>query len=275
MRKIGVIILVFLLLFAIFFGGEGIVDTSKRLLSPTLEEPFGTDTLGRSLLERAAGGIAVSLIAASIATVFSLVLGLLLSYLYTLPRFPKEIFLSVSDSMKSIPSIVLALFLASISGPGLMKLSIAISISHISDVSRTAYSRTSVLLKEGYIEAERSIGAGSFRIFFRHLLPHIIPYLAFQGVSIFLSAVIAESTLSYLGCGVQVPTPSLGAILSEARPVMLSSPWMIIFPAFFLLLLGVSLSLIALSLSEADSSPEGSHKRKLVRISKVSPDRKS
>ncbi len=275
MCKCGLVILLFLVIFAILFGGEGRVDTAARLLPPSGDELFGTDTLGRSLLERTAGGVGISLAAATAATVFSVVLGIMLSYLYTLPHFPKEVVLAVSDSMKSVPSIILALFLASVSGPGLMKLALAISVSHISDVSRTAYSRTSVLMKEGYIEAERSMGAGSLRIFFFHLLPHVIPYLAFQGVSVFLSAVIAESTLSYLGCGVQVPMPSLGSILSEARPVMLTAPWMIVFPASFLLLLGLSLSMIAISLSEPDSSSERSHKRKLVRISKITSDRKS
>ena len=151
MRKCGLVILLFLVIFAILFGGEGSVDTASRLLPPSGDELFGTDTLGRSLLERTAGGVGISLAAATAATVFSVVLGIVLSYLYTMPHFPKEVVLAVSDSMKSVPSIILALFLASVSGPGLMKLALAISVSHISDVSRTAYSRTSVLMKEGYI----------------------------------------------------------------------------------------------------------------------------
>ena len=273
-RITGIMMLVFLLLFSLVFGGEGIVDTASRLLPPSASDPFGTDTLGRSLLERTAGGIAVSAAAASIATAMSLVFGLLMSYLYTLPHFPREIVLSAADSMKAVPSIVLALFLASVSGPGLLKLSAAISLSHMSDISRTAYSRTAALMKEEFIESERCIGARSLRIW-RMMLPHMMPYLAFQGVSIFLSAVIAESTLSYLGCGVPVPLPSLGSILAEARPVMLTAPWMVVFPALALLLLGIALELLALSFSEFDTSSEGSHERELVGVSEISSDGKA
>lgn len=255
-RRVGIIILLVIIIFSMLFSGAGTIDTGRRLLSPSFSEPFGTDTLGRSLLERTAGGIVVSLIAASLTTALSLTAGLLLSYLYTLPRFPGELMLSITDSMKAVPSIVFALFLASLTGPGLIKLSVALAVSHVADVSKTAYSKISVLQKEGFIEAERSIGAGSIRIFFRHLLPHMTSYIAFQGVSIFLSAVIAESTLSFLGCGVPAPTPSLGSILSEGRSVMLSAPWMVAFPAIALLLLGTSLELIALSFSESDASSQ-------------------
>lgn len=275
MRRIGVLILLSLVIFAIVFGGEGIVDTSKRLEPPSAEEPFGTDTLGRSLLTRTAGGLASSLVIASAVTVISTALGIILSYLYTLPRFPKEILLSVADTMKAVPSIVLALFLASLSGPGIMKLIAAISISHISDISRTTYSKTAMLMNEEFVEAERCIGARNSRVFFRIMLPHIMPYLAFQGVSIFLSAIIAESTISYLGCGIAAPQPSLGSILSEARPVMLSSPHTVLFPAAVLLLLGIALELIAISFSESDTASERSHQGELVGIAEVSSDRKT
>ncbi len=275
MRRIGLLILLFLLFFALFFGGSGDIDTASRLLPPSGGEPFGTDTLGRSLLERTAGGLGVSLYVASLTAFISVLAGVVLSFLYTLPSFPKEILLSISDSLKAVPSIVLALFFASVAGPGIIRLAVAISLSHIADVSRTSYFCTSALLNEGFVEAERSIGARRSRIFFRIILPHVLPYLAFQGVSVFLSAVIAESTLSYLGCGVEVPLPSLGAILSEARPVMLSAPWMVFFPAMILLLLGIALELIAFSFSDSYSSFKGSHKRKLVRITKISSYRKA
>ena len=275
MRRAGIMILLLLVVFAFVFGGTGSIDTMQRLLPPSFAEPFGTDTLGRSLLERVAGGLGISLAVASVTSLFSIILGIVLSFLYTLPRFPKEILLSVSDSMKAVPSIVLALFLASISGPGFIKLSIAISLSHIADVSRTSYSRTSFLMNEGFVDAEKCIGAKNSRIFFRVILPHVMPYLTFQGVSIFLSAVITESTLSYLGCGIAAPLPSLGSILAESRPVILSSPWMVLFPALFLLLLGISLELIALSFSEPDTAFERSHKSKFVSVSEVSSDRQS
>lgn len=259
MRKLGIIILILMLIFSISFGGTGTINTSRRLEPPSFEAPFGRDSLGRSIFERTAGGIGMSIYIAAVSTLLSVGLGIVFSYLYTLQHFPKEVFLSISDSMKAVPSIILALFIASISGPGIFKLSIVISLSHIADVSRTAYSRSMILSQDEFIEAERSIGAKNNRIFFCVMLPHIMPYLSFQGASIFLSAVIAESTLSFLGCGIPAPIPSIGSILSEARPVMLQAPWTILFPSFALLLLGVSIELIAMSFSEPDSSSKGSH----------------
>ena len=254
MKQAGFAIIALLIAFAILFGGGGNVDTSHRLEAPSSEAFFGTDTLGRDLFARVAGGVGMSVAVAAVSVAFSFTAGVVLSYLYTLQHFPREILLSVSDSLKAVPSIVLALFLASLSGPGVMKLAIAISLGHIADISRTAYSRTASIMGEAFIESERAIGARHSRIFFSAVLPHVIPYLALQCVSVFLSSVIAESTLSYLGCGLPVSLPSLGSILAEARPVLLSAPWMIIFPGCALLLIGTALELIALSFSESHTS---------------------
>ena len=267
MRKAGIVIVASLLLFSLIFGGEGTIDTAARLIPPSLSEPFGTDMLGRSLLERTA--------AAALVTLFSVLAALVMSYLCTLPRFPHQAVLAAADSLKAVPSIVLALFLSSLSGPGFMKMVIAISLSHISDITRTAYSRTASIMSEEYITASRTVGAGSIRIFIFHILPGILRYIIMQAVSVFLSAVIAESTLSFLGCGIPAPLPSLGSILSEARPAMLSAPWLIAIPASVLLLLGTGLSLIAFSFSESDPSSEGAHKRKLVGVSEIPSDGKT
>lgn len=273
-RKAGVILFLLLILFSLVFGSDGTVDTENRLIPPSSEEPFGTDTLGRSLLGRTAAGVGISIISALSVTFISASAGIVLSFLYILPRFPKAIVLSLSDTLKSVPSVILALFFASLSGPGFLKMILAISISHISDIARTSYSKTSQLLAEDFIEAERAIGSSSFRIFQR-MLPHLVPYISLQSVTVFLSALMAESTLSFLGCGIPVTIPSLGSVLAEARPVMLSAPWMIVFPAAALVLLGFAIELIALSFSESDSATERPHQRKLVSIAKVSSDRKT
>ena len=275
MRKAGIVIVAGLLLFSLIFGGEGTIDTAARLIPPSLSEPFGTDMLGRSLLERTAGGVGISMAAAALVTLFSVLAALVMSYLCTLPRFPRQAVLAAADSLKAVPSIVLALFLSSLSGPGFMKMVIAISLSHISDITRTAYSRTASIMSEEYITASRTVGAGSIRIFIFHILPGILRYIIMQAVSVFLSAVIAESTLSFLGCGIPAPLPSLGSILSEARLAMLSAPWLIAIPASVLLLLGTGLSLIAFSFSESDPSSEGAHKRKLVGVSEIPSDGKA
>lgn len=255
MRRIGCALLLILIIFSLAFGGTGDVDAFRRLLPPSLEFPFGTDTMGRSLIERTAGGVMVSIAVAASVTALSLLAGIAAAFCFSFPRL-SPVILAVSDCLKAVPSIILALFLSSISGPGIPKLIAAIALSHAADLARTLYPKVRMLQAEPFIEAERGIGAGRMRIFVFHIMPHLKPYLSLQSVSVFLSSVLEESTLSFLGCGVPVPVPSLGSVLSEVRPVMLSAPWAVFFPAAALLLLSVSLCLIALSLSEPDAASE-------------------
>ena len=156
MRRAGIIILIAVLLFSLAFGGEGDVDASMRLLGPSSSHPFGTDALGRDLLERTAGGAFVSISIGAISLLISAAVGTVLAYAYSLPRFPRSTLLALADTFKAVPPMVLALFFAAFAGPGIAKMAIAVSIAHISDISRTAHSRTAALLNEEFIEAERS-----------------------------------------------------------------------------------------------------------------------
>ena len=121
---------------------------------------------------------------------------------------------------------------------------ISLSLSHISDISRTSYAESRRISKEGYVEAARAMNGSTRWIFLHHVLPNMKGYLYEQGISVFLSSIIAESSLSFLGCGVPQPLPSLGSILSDARPVMTEAWWMILFPALIILLLAASLQLL-------------------------------
>ena len=87
-----------------------------------------------------------------------------------------------------------------------------------------------------------------------HILPAVMPYIAKQAVSIFSASILSEASLSFLGCGVPVTIPTLGSMLSEARPVMGQAPWLVAFPALFLFLIGLSLDLLASGRSELDPS---------------------
>lgn len=255
-RVAGLAMMILLLVFSVSFGGLGEVDTSLRLTPPSGTMPFGTDTLGRSLLERVAAGTGTSLFIGGIVAIASFALGILLALCCFIPGFPRRVAFIFADAVKAVPSIVLALFSASLSGPGILSLAVSLSLAHIADIFRTSYSHASAIMKEPYIDAARCAGVGRVRIFITHVLPPLLPYAAMQSVSSFLSAVIGEATLSFLGCGVPIPIPSLGSILSEARSVILSSPWMMFFPASFLLLLGIALNLIAFSLSDPDPASE-------------------
>lgn len=244
MKKAALIILFTIFVFSLAFGGVGFTDLQIRLMPPSSEHPFGTDMLGRDILSRCALGTLISILIASSVTAISLAFGILLSFLYLHPSFHEGIILSVSDSLKSIPSIVLALFISAIAGPGIAVLVISLSLSHISDISRTSYAESRRISKEGYVEAARAMNGSTRWIFLHHVLPNMKGYLYEQGISVFLSSIIAESSLSFLGCGVPQPLPSLGSILSDARPVMTEAWWMILFPALIILLLAASLQIL-------------------------------
>ena len=254
MKKAALIILFTIFVFSLAFGGAGFTDLPIRLMPPSSEHPFGTDMLGRDILSRCALGTLISILIASSVTAISLAFGILLSFLYLHPSFHEGIILSVSDSLKSIPSIVLALFISAIAGPGISVLVVSLSLSHISDISRTSYAESRRISKEGYVEAARAMNGSTRWIFLHHVLPNMKGYLYEQGISVFLSSIIAESSLSFLGCGVPPMVPSLGSVLAEARSVMLSAPWMIAAPAIVLIYTGIALELISSGLSDPDTA---------------------
>ena len=251
MRRVGFSIIISLLLVSVLVCVIGLPAGGDRLLPPSAEHLFGTDMLGRDVAFRTAVGTLVSAVIAASVVILSLLSGIILAYCYMHPLFPKGLLLGIADGLKSIPSIVLALFLSAITGPGIPVVVFSLSLSHISDISRTAYSEYLRIAEEGYTEAAIQMKAKRSWIFLHHMLPNMKQYLYEQGVSIFMTAIIAESSLSFLGCGVPQPVPSLGSILSEARPVMMEAWWMILFPSVVLFLMAISLQML---ISETDSS---------------------
>lgn len=252
MRKLSAGLALFLSLFllAFLFAAPEPVNTSERLLSPSSVHPFGTDCYGRDLLAVTSSGLCTSFLVASAVTLLSLSLALVLSFALSSRHMPKAPVMFLSDVLKSVPPLVLALFLGSLSGPGLLKLVIALSVSNIPNLARTASSKAPVLREEAYSKAAGQEGMGEAGIFIRHILPQLWPYLMLQSVSVFSSAVLAEASLSFLGAGVPLTLPSLGRLLADSRAFMLSSWWTGLFPSLALFLTGLSLELIGKGMEE-------------------------
>ena len=253
MKKIivGVSLFALLLVFSLCFSSfSNDIDLAKRLESPTLSAPFGYDTLGRNLLERVAAGVLVSLGIAIVVSVISILFGVLLAYFMSKNGIISSVFSVLANTLKVVPSIILAIFLVASFGSGSVNLIIALSVSMVSNVARTIYSKIMVIEKEQYIKVAAGFGIGRTRIFITHILLELFPYLREQALSIMLSSIVSEASLSYLGCGVAVTTPSLGSILAEARPFFLAYPYLVIFPAIILFMLGLSLSLISSGIRE-------------------------
>lgn len=246
----GLVLLLAMLMLAVLCSSPEAVNTAERLLPPSLSHPFGTDGYGRDLLRMTASGLLTSFLTALAVSALSLFTGTLLSFCFSSRHLPGAPFLFLSDTLKAVPAVVLALFLSSLSGPGMIKLILALSLANIPNLARTAYSRAPVLREEAFSKAAEAEGMGEGRIFLSHILPHIWPYMALQCVSVFSSAVLAEASLSFLGCGVPLTVPSLGRLLSESRGFFLTSWWTAFFPSAALFLTGLSLELTAKGMRE-------------------------
>lgn len=248
---LGAAILLFILIFSLAFSFFPIdVDLSKSFLGPNPSAPFGYDSLGRNLFLEVARGVVISFSIALLVSLISIVLGLLAAYLMSINRVAFSILNVVCNSFKVMPVIVLALFLASVKGPSVPKLIIALSLAMVSNVARTMLPRLEVARKESYMDIARGFGIPEPRIFIFHGIPALLAYIREELLSIMVSSILLESSLSYLGCGVGVSTPTIGSLLSDSRPYFFSYPHLIVFPALVLFLLSLSLSLISSGLRD-------------------------
>lgn len=256
MRKLkaGTILLIFIVLVSLLVAEfDAPINSYQALSGPSFSHPFGFDSLGRDLCGRMGAGIVISLTISAATAILSIAIGLLISYFMS-DRNLSFFMFSLSDSMKLLPTVPLALFLSSLSGPGAGKLIFSMVITMSPAVARTAYSKIAILKKERFTLSSYGLGQSKVKVFFTHILPHLHPYLREQGLSLFLSAVLMEASLSYLGAGLNPGTPSLGAIISEAKDYMLSNPLFLAFPSIALIAISVALALIIKAFSELDSS---------------------
>jgi len=156
-----------------------------------------------------------------------------------------------TDILMSIPKVVLAIAIASTLGPGLVNAMIAVAISSIPNFARVARASTLTVRDQEYIEAARAIGAGNFRIIFRHILPNILaPIIVQATLGVGISIILAAS-LSFLGLGVEPPTPEWGAMLSAARTFIRDEWYMVLFPGLAIMLTVLALNLLGDGLRDA------------------------
>ena len=243
-RKIGSAVLLVLLVLAIAFSGETFTDLSNRLLSPSAAHPFGTDGFGRDLLARVSSGFLVSIFLSSAVTLSATLGGILLSLLMVRSSLLGTMSRGFSDMLKSLPSIMLALFFVSLFGQNVFILYLALTLAQIPNIARTAQSRILVLQNEEYMIALKAVGIRKSKMVLRHYIPHIYPEIVNQSIGIFSTTILTESSLSFLGCGMPPTYPTLGAVMAEGRSFLFTSPFLFAFPAIVLFLTGLSLHMI-------------------------------
>jgi len=204
-----------------------------RLLPPHPGHWMGTDELGRDILSRVIYGARISMTVGASVVVGSGAVGLLLGLLagYFGGWFDRVVNIVLINAFLSFPGILLAIGFAAFLGPGLGKVILALVITGWAGYARLARAQALKVREMEFILAARSLGASAPRILARHLLPNILQPVLIQATIGMASAILAESTLSFLGLGVLAPTPSWGAMLNDARSHLFDAPHMVMFPA--------------------------------------------
>ncbi|MFZ0883553.1 MAG: ABC transporter permease [Candidatus Acidiferrales bacterium] len=204
-----------------------------RLVAPSAAHWMGTDELGRDILSRIIFGTRVSMLV-SVSVVFGAgIIGLAIGAVagYFGGWFDNLVNIVLINAFLSFPGILLAIAFAAFLGPGLDKVILALVVTGWAGYARLARAQVLQAKEMEYVLAARSLGASHTRILIKHLLPNILQPLLVQGTIAMAGAILAESTLSFLGVGVLAPMPSWGAMLNDARGHLFDAPHLVIFPA--------------------------------------------
>lgn len=253
---IGLIIVVGLIILAvvpgIFAPYEPDAQTiSDRLQGPSMEHLLGTDRLGRDTLSRLIYGVGIALIVALPAVLSALVIGLLLGIVAAWRGgLIDAVLVIVMDVLQAFPAVILALALLALLGPSLRNVIIVVSIAFIPNYARVSRALVFSAKANQWVEAERALGASTLRIVFTHILPNIMPPLFILMAMDIPSAIVIEAGLSFLGLGVQPPTPSWGVILSDGFQSIMQSPWAVVFASIILMITTLGFTMLGETLRD-------------------------
>jgi peptide/nickel transport system permease protein len=230
-------LLIVLLVLAAIFGpllvpyGPRDMDLDSLRQPPSSSHPLGTDSKGRDILSRIVTGARVSLAVGIAASALSLCIGIVLGLCAGYFGGRVDVFLSqLFDIFLAFPSLLLAIGISAVMQPGLTSAMLAITLVGWAGFARLVRGVALSLKEQTYVEASRALGASSARILYKHILPNALPLLLVAGSLRVGGFILLEAALSFLGLGVQPPTPTWGSMISLNRAYIGSAPWMVIFP---------------------------------------------
>jgi peptide/nickel transport system permease protein len=213
------------------------INSKVRLEPPSRDYPFGTDHMGRCILSRIIFGARISLLVGAIVISGSLLIGLVLGTISGyFGGLADDVIMRLVDGFLAVPSMFLALALAGTLGPGLFNLMMALIAVEWTSYARVVRGSILSVKEQEFVEATRGLGACDSYILVRHILPNIIsPVIVIATLGIGY-AILAAAGLSFLGFGVQPPTPEWGSMLDDGRLFMRKAPYIMIFPGLAIMI---------------------------------------
>ncbi|GAA4839497.1 ABC transporter permease [Saccharopolyspora rosea] len=234
------------------------VDFDHVLGQPSPTALLGTDELGRDQLSRVFFGVRASVFVGVVSVLLALVVAVPLGLVAGYYRGAVDAVVSrVTDTLLAFPFLVLAVGLAAVLGASMLNAAIAIGVSQVPNLIRVVRGEALRLATEEYVAASVAAGARGGTVLFRHVLPNSINALLVQVTVAIPQAIIGEALLSFLGLGVQPPTPSLGVMLSAAQTYFAQAPWLVVFPGLTIVLATLGFNLLGDGLRDA-LDPKGS-----------------
>jgi len=216
------------------------LDFNQRLVAPSATHWFGTDQFGRDVLSRVVLGGRGSLLIASLTVLFTVSIGLPLGALLAyVGGWVERAGMIVLDALLAFPSLLIALAIMAVTGPSQSGLIIALTIAYTPGVVRVTRSVALSLRETAFVQASEVLGHTTGHVVWRHVIPNCVAPVAVLATTLFASALLSESALSFLGLGVPPPAPTWGGMLADGRSFLSEALWLSLFPG-----IAIALSLL-------------------------------
>jgi peptide/nickel transport system permease protein len=231
-------------------------NLAQDLIPHSVVHPLGTDKLGRDILSRTIYGGRISLVVGISTVALSLTIGFAIGSLSGFfGGWVDQLLMRLVDILIAFPGLLLAIAITAVLGPGLDHVILALCLIGWTSYARLVRGEILSLREREFIQAARALGCQPKRIILRHLLPNLLPPLLVQATFGLAAAIVAEGSLSFLGLGVEAPTPSWGSMLNDGRQFLLVAPHLTTYPGLALMLTIFALNLVGDALQDRLNSP--------------------